>query len=623
MAEHQKTDPVMPLTLLVCIILVCFGFVAGMSEALAQNPSIAALTRQQPVVQVNRLNSSLESRRAEQQRWVNRKSHAISGGRIDSVLEGSLNSQGGFGDRMYIIQPHDQPALLALETTGSSANWPDIANYNNLDESRGLEAGQLLYIPQHLINSNPTAVSTNRAASSSQPLIYQQDDDLINNPVNTISPERAITKAALPGLSSNPGSVNNTRNSDAELLAMAIDQQQGVLAPESSMTVSSGAIMTALLSENPEGGVDSEVNPLVDITADTASRKVDMFAGEARVLGRVAVDKVAVGNGSIIRAEVLDNGELLVIAQTEGSSSLHLWHKDDSHSSFNIRVSASDPEIRVRLDKTIRMRVKMIEFRKSALERMGIDWGDSIDGPLFATVGDAATNSLFRPSQQESLGDSSPLPLAIKPFSSYFGIATQLSSRINLLVNKGDAEMLAEPVLSCSNGGTARFLAGGEVPFPTVGSNGQTTINFREYGIRLEISPRVDEFNNIQADIMTEVSSIDSSVSVMGAPGLLTRRTQTQVSTSAGSTIVIAGLMQLEQGRDKDSLPGLGRLPVLGKLFSSDSSNRTVSELVIFITPEVVEPGNRGISSAEDETHQYVLNELQKARQQLKQFRGQ
>lgn len=595
--EQHKTDTVMPLVLLICIVIVCFSFVAGMAEAIAMDTNFNYRPLQrQSMVQVSRANSIQHARQSANRQWVNRQnlSNQVTSSR-QSQESRQMQSIGQFGDRMYIVQPQDQPSLLAREVTGNSSSWPDIARYNRLQEDSYPVAGQLLYIPQSLILLPAEAEAHRPRPHNSQST---------SNPAN----RELLTK----------------QSSDAQLLAMAFDRQQYSNPGGNSKPYSADL-------NNHRNGKPNVLNPVSPTVADqdlistsgTATRNVDMFAGEARVFGKVKVSRVAVGNGAILRAEVLDNGELLTIAQTEGSSSLHLWHKDGSHSSFNVRVSATDPEIRVRLDKTIRMRVKMIEFRKSALERIGIDWGDSIEGPVFATVGDAATNSLFRPSQQDILGESSTLPLTIQPFSSFFGIATQLSSRINLLVNRGDAEMLAEPVLSCGNGGTARFLAGGEVPYPTVGSNGQTTVNFREYGIRLEISPRVDEFNNIQTDIMTEVSSIDASVTVLGAPGLLTRRTQTQVSSRAGSTIVIAGLMQLEQGSDKDSLPGLGRLPVVGKLFRSDSSNRSVSELVIFITPEVVEPGVPVMPKRDEQTHEYVLNELQKARQQLQQFRNQ
>jgi len=82
------------------------------------------------------------------------------------------------------------------------------------------------------------------------------------------------------------------------------------------------------------------------------SKNIDMFVGQVKVMGRVQVRRVAVGNGKILRAEVLDSGELLVIAQNAGSSSIRLWNKDGSQSDYNIRVSQDDPETRFHMEKT-------------------------------------------------------------------------------------------------------------------------------------------------------------------------------------------------------------------------------------------------------------------------------
>ncbi len=313
---------------------------------------------------------------------------------------------------------------------------------------------------------------------------------------------------------------------------------------------------------------------------------LDMFAGQVDVLGEVAVSRVAVGNGDIIDAEVLRTGELLVMAQAPGSSSLRLWHDDGTQSDYNIRVSESDPETRVRMERMVRMRVRLVEFRKSALGRLGIDWSDSAAGPGLSTVGDVVGNNLFRPEAQGFSG----LPNNVAPFSTYFGIASNITSRINFLASNGDASTLAEPVLTARNGGSASFLAGGEVPYPSVGTNGQTVVQFKEYGIKLDVSPRIDGAGNVQTIVETEISQLDPAVSVLGAPGLLTRRAQTQVNVRSGETIVISGLLSSEQSTDVDRVPGIGRLPVIGAFFRSTNKRSAVTELVIFVTPEVIEP---------------------------------
>lgn len=340
---------------------------------------------------------------------------------------------------------------------------------------------------------------------------------------------------------------------------------------------------------------------------------LDLFVGQVKVLGQVDVHRVAVGNGGIIRAEVLDNGELLVIAAAPGSSSLRLWHKDQTQTDYNIRVAETDPETRVPLERMVRMRVRMVEFRKSALGRLGIDWNDSAAGPSLAAAGEASTNQLLRPTGQgfDALSGSS------SSVSAYFGIASNITSKINLLSQNGDAVTLAEPVLSAMNGGQASFLAGGEVPYPSVGENGQTQVEFKEYGIKLDVAPLIDAAGHVRTLLETEISQLDASVSVQGTPGLLTRRAQTEVTVRSGQTIVISGLLSSDSGADANMIPGLGKLPIIGRLFGSRSRRNTLNELVIFVTPEVIEPGQAMINAREQSYLDVSDRRVESLRQQL------
>ncbi len=497
-------------------------------------------------------------------------------------------------DLHYIRKTDTKQSIVGrYRHLNANLTWAEIAHFNGLQEPAKPRTGSVVRIPGAIAvtpRSVSSDVTTTQVPQSKQSIV---GTPLTNQPIQRDTGETGIRNMTEPATRFRGNSF-----SQAATLAsnMSADYEPRIVVTGS----------TAIA--RPESSIDS-----VD---DKVAMNIDMFVGEAKVFGKVAIDRVAIGNGAILRSEVLANGELLTIAQAAGSSTLHLWHKDGSRSDFNVRVSEHDPEFRVKLQKSIRMRVKMIEFRRSALKRLGIDWGDSIDGPVFATAGDLVSNSLFRP-DSGALGGNG-LPLAVQPFTGYLGITSQLSSRINFLMNNGDAEMLAEPVLSTRNGGSAKFLAGGEVPYPTIGPNGQTNVEFREYGIRLEVSPVADEGGAIQASILTEVSSIDASVEVLGAPGLLTRRTQTQVSVMEGDTIVVAGLLQSESGKDIDSLPGIGKLPIIGKLFRSDNLRNNVSELVIFITPEIVDPSLPALTRQQLDTSRYASQRLSTGAESLR-----
>ena len=346
----------------------------------------------------------------------------------------------------------------------------------------------------------------------------------------------------------------------------ALDQL--ILIPGGMSADNSGAkSLIKEFSDQSASNIPIDIAPVLEVV----SKKVDMFVGEVQVLGRVQVQRVAVGNGKILRAEVLASGELLVIASTEGSSSIRLWNKDGSQTDYNVRV------------------------------------------PGFAIAGDVVGNNLFRP----AVDGFTDLPNTVKPFSTYFGIASNITSRINFLSTNGDAVMLAEPVLTAASGGSAKFLAGGEVPYPTRDANGNTVVDFKEYGIKLDISPQIDSAGNVRTLIDTEISSLDPAVSIQGAPGLLTRRAQTQVNVRSGETIVISGLLTSETSKDVDKLPGLGNLPVLGALFKSRNVRNSVSELVIFVTPEVIDPGNNRLSTINQERLEAFEAKTDQVRQTL------
>ena len=355
---------------------------------------------------------------------------------------------------------------------------------------------------------------------------------------------------------------------------------------------------------------------LFSVYANSKVINIDMFAGEVRVLGTYSVDRVAVGDGSVIRAEVLASGELLIIAQAKGSSYLKLWQKDGVQIDFNIRVSEKDPQTRIRMEKMIRMNVKIVEVRKSAIKELGIEWGSSANGPAFSTAGDFISTNLFNNYGDSGLSDV--LPLNIKPFSTHFGLATSITSQINFLASNGDAVTLAEPMLSSKNGGSAKFLAGGEVPYPVTGNNGQTSVEFKEYGIKLDINPFADDNGNVSTKILTEVSQIDPAVTVLGAPGLLTRRTETEINVVSGKTIVISGLLNAESSKDIDKVPGLGNIPYLGALFRSESFRNQATELVIFVTPEVIDSLENTMSDKEKTMFDYSQKRVDQIRKKVK-----
>jgi pilus assembly protein CpaC len=163
-------------------------------------------------------------------------------------------------------------------------------------------------------------------------------------------------------------------------------------------------------------------------------------------------------------------------------------------------------------------------------------------------------------------------------------------------------EILAEPNLLARNGREASFLAGGEFPYTTVqaisGGFPAVTITFREFGIRLKFTPTVSSDGRITLKLVQEVSALDYSnaVTISGfvMPALSTRRTETELQLAAGQSFAISGLIDKRLTEVASKIPGLGDIPVLGKLFRSRSKQRSDTELLVIVTPTLVQPTSAG-----------------------------
>jgi len=262
-----------------------------------------------------------------------------------------------------------------------------------------------------------------------------------------------------------------------------------------------------------------------------------------------------------------------------------------------LNFSSTDP---VQMRPMVLMQVRIMEFDKKAMHEIGIKWDQAIDGPTAGVAHEWATNLYFRvlPGTTGGLnGIGAQLPTtqpAISPIrvpgtAGYFGLITSITSKINLAMQTGNAWELATPQLSARSGGTADFLVGGQVPIPVSSAFGQTTVEYKDYGIKLHVEPLVNADGDISAKIETEISKIDPAIVVAGFPGFLTRRGNTELNVHEGDTIVISGLVDANAAKTIDKVPGLGQIPVLGELFKSRAFQANRTDLVVFVTPYLID----------------------------------
>ncbi len=382
-------------------------------------------------------------------------------------------------------------------------------------------------------------------------------------------------------------------------------------------------------------------------------QEIQMFAGETRVLPQRDAQRLAVGDAKVLSAAVLDDREILLIANGPGDTMLQVWTRSGRSQRVKITVRQTDtariardlqgflhdvPRLRTRsigdnvviegeglsdaerdkvaelakrfpqlidftsrvgLDRMFAFDVRFVEISRSGLRDLGIDWttqgkpllGIGVIGDLYHDnrTGSTVTRTLGTGEQRSEVEIAAS---RVSPFAANVALVGSFFGRLNLLAQKGDAVILASPRLSARNRGEASFLAGGEIPVPVASATGTPSVTFKEYGIRLNIlEPIADAAGTIRARIRTEVSSLDRSVAAQGVPGLLSRRTETEFNLRNGETLVLSGVLQREQQSDENAIPHLGDVPVLGSLFRSRRFNNRESELVVFVTPWLLEPG--------------------------------
>jgi pilus assembly protein CpaC len=236
--------------------------------------------------------------------------------------------------------------------------------------------------------------------------------------------------------------------------------------------------------------------------------------------------------------------------------------------------------VRVHNPVEIQIATVVAEINRTALNNIGVLYGG----------GSTSTNSTT-----PSLG--SPGLFNFGLFTSPGQVATALQTliaQINFLAQRNAARTLANPRLVVMDGQEARLLVGGQVPIPTVTTNGQTTITYEDFGVKLEFKPQVQPGAPINLALLTEVSELDFSQAIVAngftIPTIRTRRAETVVAMEPGQFLAIGGLIQNTDAKVVNKLPLLGDIPVLGELFRSTTFQKGESELVIFVVPTIVRP---------------------------------
>jgi pilus assembly protein CpaC len=245
----------------------------------------------------------------------------------------------------------------------------------------------------------------------------------------------------------------------------------------------------------------------------------------------------------------------------------------------------------------ILLEVKFAEVDKTALQELGIN---ILSLPGAKNVGIISTQQ-FSPPQLVSGSGGVTSTLGVSNLLNIFLFRPDinLAATIEALQQNNVLQILAEPNLLTASGKDASFLAGGEFPFPILqGSAGGgfagITIQFKEFGVRLNFTPTLTANGLIHLHVKPEVSALDftNSLTISGfvIPALSTRRVESEMDLRDGQSFAIAGLIDNRDTEQLSKIPFIGDIPVLGKLFTSRSINKTRDELLVMVTPRIVQP---------------------------------
>lgn len=244
----------------------------------------------------------------------------------------------------------------------------------------------------------------------------------------------------------------------------------------------------------------------------------------------------------------------------------------------------------------ILLQVKFADVNRQRLSQLGINL---LSLPGSKNVGTISTQQ-FAPPQLSSSSSGPSSSIGLSDLLNIFIFRPDIDFAATIKALQGDnvLQILAEPNLMTMSGKEASFLAGGEFPYPVLQGSGTgtsaITIQFKEFGIRLNFTPTLSSDGIIHLKVKPEVSSLDFSngliIQGFSIPALATNRVESEMDLKDGQSFAIAGLLDNRVSEQLEKVPGIGDIPILGKLFQSRSLTKSKNELLIVVTPRIVQP---------------------------------
>lgn len=380
-----------------------------------------------------------------------------------------------------------------------------------------------------------------------------------------------------------------------------------------------------------------------------AAEPVEVSLNESKYMAASGITRLAVGNPAIADVQLLSSGDFLLVGKKAGTTSLIVWSDGGRRTEYTVYVAGNDRGMASAIQDAIgypKVHVQMIEDRvmlrgkvenqyehDTALKIAGLYTGGDGSGVIdllemehpsqirleaqIIEINSDYTKNLGiqywsqTPGSNSSSGSSSDNPnnnITVGTAGLFYGGEDFSSNRkhggwlgshvanvnvtLQALINEGKARILSRPSITTMSGKTANILIGGRIPIPVSDGNGNVSIDWHEYGVKLKIEPVVDSEDKITSKVHAEVSTLDYSHGVkidsFSVPGIATREAESEVNVRSGMTMAIGGLINSEDAKIVSKIPLLGDLPIIGRFFRHTSNTRDKREVIILITPTLV-----------------------------------
>lgn len=365
----------------------------------------------------------------------------------------------------------------------------------------------------------------------------------------------------------------------------------------------------------------------------SGQEKMTVGAGQSRTVNMSGLQRAAIANPDVADVVVVSSSELILVGKQTGTTTLIIW-SNMGRQTYQVEVAANDPAIAneikrvlgypdirvVKVNKTVILEGTVNDqYQRARAEKIAAAYGDKVVNLLeiakpiqikieakiveinrtktdklglqyFSGTNSTSPGIFFAGQSQSNTGSTA--------MAGNFGNYAPVNAQINLLIQNGFAKLLSQPNMVTLSGEKANILVGGQIPVPVSNMAGQVSIEWKDYGIKLEISPEASLDGIITSKVKAEVSAMEwnnpttkiklgSNIEI---PSIRMRKAETAIALASGQTMAIGGLIAHDITRDVIKLPFLGDLPVLGQLFRSTSFIKGETELIILVTPTIVDP---------------------------------